>query len=84
MHTDSSQRSSHPRWVGLASVRQAVEGGGSGMASGAAVHDHLALRRLHCCFHRDLVTPGSKGVLQQRLANRFPIFQEASDGPSLR
>ena len=47
-----------PRWVGLACVSQAPEGGGSGLASAVAVHDHLArhqpqaLRRLHRCFHR--------------------------------
>ncbi|MFM9101789.1 MAG: TauD/TfdA family dioxygenase [Cyanobium sp.] len=64
MHTDSSQRATHPRWVGLACVRQAREGGGSRLASAVAVHDHLAqqdpavLQRLHRCFHRDLVTPG--------------------------
>jgi alpha-ketoglutarate-dependent taurine dioxygenase len=90
MHTDSSQRATHPRWVGLACVRQAPEGGGSRLASAVAVHDHLALqqpevlRRLHRCFHRDLVTPGGKRERQQRLANRFPVFQQATDGPSLR
>jgi hypothetical protein len=90
MHTDSSQRNTHPRWVGLACVRQAPEGGGSRLASAVAVHDHLAihqpeaLRRLHRCFHRDLVTPGGSRERQQRLANRFPVFQQAADGPTLR
>ena len=90
MHTDSSQRATHPRWVGLACVRQAVEGGGSRLASAVAVHDHLAeqdpetLRRLYRCFHRDLVTPGGARQRQQRLANRFPIYRLAEDGPSLR
>jgi alpha-ketoglutarate-dependent taurine dioxygenase len=90
MHTDSSQRTTHPRWVGLACVRQAPEGGGSRLASAVEVHDHLALqhpealRRLHRCFHRDLVTPGGSRERQQRLANRFPVFQQATDGPSLR
>jgi alpha-ketoglutarate-dependent taurine dioxygenase len=90
MHTDSSQRTTHPRWVGLACVSQAPEGGGSGLASAVAVHDHLArhqpqaLRRLHRCFHRDLVTPGGSRERQQRLANRFAVFQQAADGPSLR
>ncbi|MFO0016801.1 MAG: TauD/TfdA family dioxygenase [Synechococcaceae cyanobacterium] len=90
MHTDSSQRATHPRWVGLACVRQAPEGGGSRLASAVAVHDHLALhdpaalRRLYRCFHRDLVTPGGERQRQQRLANRFPIYRLADDGPSLR
>lgn len=90
MHTDSSQRSTHPRWVGLACVRPAQQGGNSGLASAIAVHDHLAqhhaeaLRRLHRCFHRDLVTPGALRERQQRLANRFPIFHQAQDGPTLR
>lgn len=90
MHTDSSQRSTHPRWVGLACVRQAPEGGGSRLASAVAVHDHLAthqpeaLRRLRRCFFRDLVTPGGGRERPQRLANRFPVFQQTSDGPTLR
>jgi alpha-ketoglutarate-dependent taurine dioxygenase len=90
VHTDSSRLETHPRWVGLACVSQAPEGGGSGLASVVAVHDHLArhqpqaLRRLHRCFHRDLVTPGGSRERQQRLANRFAVFQQAADGPSLR
>ncbi|MEB3156464.1 MAG: TauD/TfdA family dioxygenase [Cyanobacteriota bacterium] len=90
MHTDSSQRLIHPRWVGLACLRQAPEGGGSRLASAVAVHDHLAerdpetLRRLHRWFHRDLVTPGGQRDRPQRLANRFPIYQQAADGPTLR
>jgi alpha-ketoglutarate-dependent taurine dioxygenase len=90
MHTDSSQRAIHPRWVGLACVRQAVEGGGSRLASAVAVHDHLAqqhpeaLSRLYHSFYRDLVTPGGARQQPQRLANRFPIYQLADDGPSLR
>lgn len=90
MHTDSSQRQTHPRWVALACVRQAPFGGGSRLASAVAVHDHLAahepevLRRLHRSFHRDLVTPGGGRERPQRLANRFPIYQQASDGPTLR
>ena len=90
MHTDSSQRAIHPRWVGLACVRQAPEGGGSRLASAVAVHDHLrqhepeALRRLYRCFHRDLVTPAGERQRRQRLANRFPIYRLAADGPSLR
>lgn len=90
MHTDSSQRTTHPRWVGLACIRQAPVGGGSRLASAVAVHDHLAahapevLRRLHRSYHRDLVTPGSSRERQQRLANCFPIFRQAVDGPTLR
>ena len=90
MHTDSSQRNTHPRWVGLACVRQASKGGGSRLASAVAVHDHLAeqnpaaLQRLYRCFHRDLVTPGGERQRQQRLANRFPVYRLAKDGPSLR
>jgi hypothetical protein len=71
MHTDSSQRTTHPRWVGLACVSQAPEGGGSGLASAVAVHDHLAchqpqaLRRLHRCFHRALlVRAGGEGEVR--------------------
>ena len=90
MHTDSSQRATHPRWIGLACVRQAPQGGSSRLASAVAVHDHLeehhpaALLRLYRCYHRDLVTPGVLRQRQQRLANRFPIYQLAADGPILR
>lgn len=90
MHTDSSQRDTHPRWVGLACIRPAREGGLSQLASAVAVHDALAeqhpgvLRRLHRCFHRDLVTPGGSRDRERRLANTFPVYQQAADGPTLR
>jgi hypothetical protein len=54
-----------------------------------AVHDQLAqthpaqLQRLKRCLHRDLVEPGSCNDLAAIKANRFPVFSDASDGPSL-
>jgi len=90
VHTDSSRLETHPRWVGLACMRQAPLGGGSRLVSVIAVHDQLAethpaqLQRLKRCFHRDLVTPGSCNDLAGIKANRFPVFFDASDGPSLR
>jgi hypothetical protein len=89
-HTDSSRRETHPRWVGLACIRAAPVGGGSRLVSVVAVHDQLAqshpalLQRLKRFFHRDLVTPGSCNDLAGIKANRFPIFSDASDGPTLR
>ena len=90
VHTDSSRRETHPRWVGLACIRQAPLGGGSRLVSVVAVHDQLAqthpalLQRLKGSFHRDLVTPGSRNDLAGIKANRFPVFSDASDGPTLR
>jgi hypothetical protein len=90
MHTDSSRRDTHPRWVGLACIRQAPLGGGSRLVSVVAVHDQLAkthpalLHRLKRSFHRDLVTPGSCNDLAGIKANRFSVFSDASDGPTLR
>jgi alpha-ketoglutarate-dependent taurine dioxygenase len=90
VHTDSSRLETHPRWVGLACIRQAPLGGGSRLVSVVAVHDQLAqthpaqLQRLKRFFHRDLVTPGSCNDLAGIKANRFPVFFDASDGPSLR
>ena len=90
IHTDSSRLETHPRWVGLACVRQAPEGGGSRLVSAVAVHDHLAvhhphqLERLHQHFHRDIVTPGSQPDPALIAANHFPIFSQDCDGPSLR
>ena len=55
-----------------------------------AVHDQLAqahpaqLQRLKRSFHRDLVTPGSCNDLAGIKGNRFPVFSDASDGPTLR
>jgi alpha-ketoglutarate-dependent taurine dioxygenase len=90
IHTDSSRLETHPRWVGLACVRQAPVGGGSRLVSAVAVHDHLAthhprqLERLHHRFHRDIVTPGSQPDPALIQANHFPIFSQSSDGPTLR
>lgn len=90
VHTDSSRLETHPRWIGLACIRQAPEGGGSRLVSVVAVHDHLAqhhpavLQRLKRSFHRDLVTPGTSTRRAAIRANCFPVFNEASDGPSLR
>jgi hypothetical protein len=90
VHTDSSRRGTHPRWVGLACIRQGALGGGSRLVSVVAVHDQLAkthpalLQRLKRSFHRDLVTPGSCNDLAAIKANRFPVFSDASDGPTLR
>ena len=90
VHTDSSRLETHPRWVGLACIRQAPLGGGSRLVSVVAVHDQLAqahpaqLQRLKRSFHRDLVTPGSCNDLAGIKGNRFPVFSDASDGPTLR
>jgi alpha-ketoglutarate-dependent taurine dioxygenase len=90
LHTDSSRLETHPRWVGLACVRQAPVGGGSRLVSAVAVHDHLSvhhpqqLERLHHHFHRDIVTPGSHPDPALIEANHFPIFSQAADGPTLR
>jgi hypothetical protein len=90
VHTDSYRRETHPRWVGLACLRQAPQGGGSRLVSVVAVHDQLAqthpalLQLLKGSFHRDLVTPGSRNDLAGIQANRFPVFSDASDGPTLR
>jgi alpha-ketoglutarate-dependent taurine dioxygenase len=90
VHTDSSRRETHPRWVGLACIRQAQFGGGSRLVSVVAVHDQLAqahpalLQRLKRSFHRDLVTPGSSNDQAGIRANCFPVFSDARDGPTLR
>jgi alpha-ketoglutarate-dependent taurine dioxygenase len=90
IHTDSSRLETHPRWVGLACIRQAPVGGGSRLVSAIAVHDHLAihhphqLERLQQHFHRDIVTPGSHPDPALIEANQFPIFSQSPDGPSLR
>ncbi len=86
----ASRLETHPRWVGLACIHRAPLGGGSRLVSVVAVHDQLAqthpaqLQRLKRCFHRDLVTPGSCHDLAGIKANRFPVFSDASDGPTLR
>ncbi len=86
----ASRLETHPRWVGLACIHRAPLGGGSRLVSVVAVHNQLAqthpaqLQRLKRCFHRDLVTPGSCHDLAGIKANRFPVFSEASDGPTLR
>ena len=90
MHTDSSCRETHPRWVGLACLQQAPVGGGSRLASALAVHDHLqavdpaSLQRLKRCFYRDVVTPGAVDPMALIASNHFPVFSDAADGPSLR
>lgn len=90
LHTDSSRRDTHPRWVGLACVRQALAGGGSRLSSAVAVHDHLdetdpeLLRRLKQSFFRDVVTPGVEERTAAIRENAFPVFLDAKDGPTLR
>lgn len=91
VHTDSSRLETHPRWVGLACLRQAPVGGGSRLVSGVAVHEHLAvhhpdaLARLHRPFHRDVVTPGSEAnALALIHSNAFAVYAQAEDGPTLR
>jgi hypothetical protein len=90
MHTDSSQRAVHPRWVGLACVRPAARGGASGVASARAVHDHLLNRqpalveRLRRPFIRDVVTPGGDRSRTAITANAFPIFEGPRQDPTLR
>ena len=90
MHTDSSRLETHPRWVGLACVQQAPVGGGSRLASALSVHDFLkenhpkSLARLQQNFHRDVVTPGAVDPLGLIALNRFPVFSQAVDGPTLR
>lgn len=91
IHTDSSRLETHPRWVGLACIRQASVGGGSHLVSAVAVHEHLAahhpevLARLYRPFHRDVVTPGSEAnALALIQTNAFPVYAVADDGPTLR
>jgi hypothetical protein len=91
LHTDSSRLETHPRWVGLACIRQAPEGGGSRLVSAVAVHDHLALHhpeqltRLYKPFHRDVVTPDSAAdALNLIHSNAFAVYAMAPDGPTLR
>ncbi|MEY4354142.1 MAG: hypothetical protein RLZZ609_2383 [Cyanobacteriota bacterium] len=90
MHTDSSQRLVHPRWVGLACVRPAASGGASALASVRAVHGHLLqedpalVARLSRCFIRDVVTPGGDRDRQAILANAFPIFSGSPADPTMR
>ena len=91
VHTDSSRLETHPRWVGLACVRQAPIGGGSRLVSAVAVHEHLAaqhptvLERLYQPFYRDVVTPGSEtNALELIHDNAFAVYSKASDGPTLR
>lgn len=90
MHTDSSQRAIHPRWVGLACVRPAACGGISALASARAVHGHLlashpaVVGRLRGPFIRDVVTPGGDRNRAALLANGFPIFAGSPEDPTLR
>jgi hypothetical protein len=90
MHTDSSQRLVHPRWVGLACVRPAASGGASALASVRAVHGHLLQQdpalvvRLRRSFIRDVVTPGGDRDRQAILANTFPIFSGSPADPTMR
>ena len=90
MHTDSSQRAVHPRWVGLACVRPAASGGASAVASARAVHNHLLaaqpdlVARLRQPFIRDVVTPGGDRRRAVIEANAFPIFAGPPEDPTLR
>jgi hypothetical protein len=91
IHTDSSRMETHPRWVGLACIRQAPIGGGSRLVSGVAVHDYLCshhpdvLARLKQPFHRDVVTPGATdNALELIKKNSFPVFSDTNEGPTFR
>ena len=90
MHTDSSRRAIHPRWVGLACVRPAASGGASAVASARAVHGDLLQRhpatveRLRQSFLRDVVTPGGARDQEEIRANAFPIFSGPPADPILR
>jgi hypothetical protein len=90
MHTDSSQRTVHPRWVGLACVRPATSGGASAVASARAVHNHLLsaqpelVARRRRPFLRDVVTPGGDRRRAAIAANAFPIFAGPPEDPTLR
>jgi alpha-ketoglutarate-dependent taurine dioxygenase len=80
MHTDSSNRDTHPRIIGLGCVRQAKQGGKSRVVSAAHVHELMReqapalLEMLYGDFVRDLVTPNSRRDLARLAANCFPIF----------
>ena len=84
IHTDSSAKSVLPRWVSLACVRQAEEGGTSRLVSAAWVHEQLRakspglLALLYNDFIRDIVTPGGQRDVEKVAANRFPIFSNLS------
>ena len=90
MHTDSSQRLVHPRWVGLACVHPAASGGASALVSVRTVHGHLlrehpaTVARLREPFLRDVVTPGGSRDRQAIAANAFPIFSGSPADPLLR
>lgn len=90
MHTDSSQRSIHPRWVGLACLQPAASGGTSALASVRAVHDQLlrthpaTVARLRQAFIRDVVTPGGNRDPAAIRANTFPILAGPPEDPTLR
>jgi hypothetical protein len=90
MHTDSSQRRVHPRWVGLACVHPAASGGASALVSARTVHGHLlrehpgTVARLGQPFLRDVVTPGGSRDPQAIAANAFPIFSGSPADPLLR
>ena len=90
MHTDSSQRHVHPRWVGLACVRPAASGGASALVSVRTVLGHLlrhhpaTVARLRQSFIRDVVTPGGARDPEAITANAFPIVSGAAADPILR
>jgi alpha-ketoglutarate-dependent taurine dioxygenase len=84
IHTDSSAKNVLPRWISLACVRQAQEGGTSRLVSAAWVHEQLRakspdlLALLYNDFIRDIVTPGGQRDVEKVAANRFPIFSNMS------
>ena len=90
MHTDSSRRDVHPRWVGLACVRPAAWGGESAVASARAISCHLlqgrpdVVARLRRPFIRDVVTPGGERHQAALRANAFPILAGPPRDPTLR
>jgi hypothetical protein len=90
MHTDSSRRAIHPRWVGLACIQPAASGGLSAVASVRAIQAHLLrtdpamLARLRRPYIRDVVTPGGDRDRAAIQANAFPILAGPPADPILR
>ncbi|MEO0480596.1 MAG: TauD/TfdA family dioxygenase [Planctomycetota bacterium] len=84
-HTDSSNKSVVPDFVGLLCERVSESGGDSMVANVRAIRDRLAaeepelLRVLESDFVRDVVTPNADKSVEAVRENRFPVF-----GPSDR
>ncbi len=88
MHTDSSNRSIWPAFVGLACLRPARLGGESRVCSGPRIFLEAQQRdpeltALLCeDFYRDIVTPGAAPDLTHRRNNRFPVFFPGHGAPT--